>query len=75
MLCCSFLVKKGDVVKRGDLIGLVGNTGKSTGAHLHYEVEKDGHKVNPIDYFHSDLTPEQYEKIVEISKNALKSMD
>lgn len=71
----SFLVKRGDKVKRGDLIGLVGNTGKSTGAHLHYEVEKDGHKVNPIDYFHSDLTPEQYEEIVEISKNALKSMD
>ncbi|HZH86687.1 MAG TPA: M23 family metallopeptidase [Brumimicrobium sp.] len=71
----SFLVKRGDKVKRGDLIGLVGNTGKSTGAHLHYEVEKDGHKVSPIDYFHSDLTPEQYEEIVEISKNALKSMD
>ncbi|WP_107039042.1 M23 family metallopeptidase [Brumimicrobium mesophilum] len=71
----SFLVKEGDKVNRGDLIGLVGNTGKSTGAHLHYEVEKDGHKMNPIDYFHSDLTPEQYEKIVEISKNALKSMD
>lgn len=71
----SFLVKRGDVVDRGDLIGLVGNTGKSTGAHLHYEVEKDGQKVNPIDYFHSDLTPEQYEKIVEISKNAMKSMD
>jgi murein DD-endopeptidase MepM/ murein hydrolase activator NlpD len=71
----SFLVKEGDKVKRGDLIGLVGSTGKSTGAHLHYEVEKDGHKVNPINYFHSDLTPEQYEEIVEISKNALKSMD
>ena len=71
----TFLVKVGDTVKRGDLIGLVGNTGKSTGSHLHYEVEKDGHKVSPIDYFHSDLTPEQYEEIVEISKNALKSMD
>src|SRR5690554_561907 len=71
----SFLVKEGDTVKRGDLIGLVGNTGKSTGSHLHYEVEKDGHKVSPIDYFHSDLTPAQYEEIVEISKNALKSMD
>lgn len=71
----SFIVREGDVVNRGDLIGLVGSTGKSTGAHLHYEVEKDGQKVNPINYFHSDLTPEQYEKIVEISKNAMKSMD
>lgn len=71
----SFLVKEGDTVKRGDLIGLVGNSGKSTGPHLHYEVEKDGHKVNPINFFHSDLTPEEYEKIIELSKNALKSMD
>jgi murein DD-endopeptidase MepM/ murein hydrolase activator NlpD len=71
----SFLVKEGDKVKRGDLIGLMGSSGKSTGPHLHYEVEKDGHKVNPINYFHSDLSPEQYEEIVEISKNALKSMD
>ncbi len=71
----SFLVDQGDTVKRGDLIGLVGNSGKSTGPHLHYEVEKDGHKVNPINFFHSDLSPEQYEKIVEMSKNALKSMD
>lgn len=71
----AFKVKAGDTVKRGDLIGLVGNSGKSTGPHLHYEVEKDGQKVSPINYFHSDLTPEQYEQIVEISKNALKSMD
>jgi murein DD-endopeptidase MepM/ murein hydrolase activator NlpD len=71
----SFLVNQGDTVKRGDLIGLVGNSGKSTGPHLHYEVEKDGHKVNPINFFHSDLSPAQYEKIIELSKNALKSMD
>lgn len=71
----SFIVNQGDTVKRGDLIGLVGSTGKSTGPHLHYEVEKDGHKVNPINFFHSDLSPEQYEKIIETSRNALKSMD
>ncbi|MDX1651379.1 MAG: M23 family metallopeptidase [Brumimicrobium sp.] len=71
----EFKVKVGQRVKRGDLIGLMGSSGKSTGPHLHYEVEKDGQKVNPIDYFHSDLTPEQYEQLIEISKNALKSMD
>ncbi|MBW7867177.1 MAG: peptidoglycan DD-metalloendopeptidase family protein [Brumimicrobium sp.] len=71
----EFLVKRGDVVKRGDRIGLVGNTGKSTGPHCHYEVESNGNKVNPINFFHSDLTPEQYEEIVKISNNSMKSLD
>jgi murein DD-endopeptidase MepM/ murein hydrolase activator NlpD len=71
----KFMVKEGQHVKRGEVIGLVGNSGKSTGPHLHYEVEKDGQKVNPINYFHSDLTPEQFEQIIEISKNAFRSMD
>jgi|SRR5690554_2087261 len=71
----EFKVKQGDKVKRGELIGLVGSSGKSTGSHLHYEVEKNGQKVSPVDYFHSDLTPEQYEEIVKISTNSLKSLD
>ena len=71
----KFMVKKGQKVKRGEVIGLVGSTGKSTGPHLHYEVEKDGQKVNPIGYFHSDLSPEQFEEIIRISKNAFKSLD
>lgn len=71
----KFLIKKGQKVKRGEVIGLVGNTGKSVGAHLHYEVEMNGQKVDPINFFHSDLSPEQFEEIIRISKNAFKSMD
>lgn len=71
----EFKVKEGDTVKRGDLIGLMGNSGKSTGTHLHYEVEKDGKKVDPINYLHADLTAEEYEEIIKVTNNALKSLD
>jgi murein DD-endopeptidase MepM/ murein hydrolase activator NlpD len=60
-------IKVGQKVKRGDKIGTVGNTGLSTAPHLHYEVVKDGKKVNPVNYFFMDLNDKEYEKILELA--------
>ena len=68
-------VRKGQSVKRGDVIGYVGNSGRSAGPHLHYEVVKDGKKVNPINFYYSDLTPEEFEQMIEISNSINQSFD
>ena len=63
----KFNVKRGQRVKRGELIAYSGNSGRSTAPHLHYEVIKNGKKVNPINYFFNDLTPNQYEEILKLA--------
>jgi murein DD-endopeptidase MepM/ murein hydrolase activator NlpD len=68
-------VRNGQKVKRGDVIGFVGNTGASLAPHLHYEVELNGVKVDPVNFYYNDLTPEEYERIVEISSRTGQSFD
>lgn len=71
----AFKVKAGQKVKRGEIVGLVGSTGKSTAPHLHYEVVKNGEKVNPVNYYYNDLSPAEYEKMLEISASGTASFD
>ena len=68
-------VRKGQKVKRGQLIGYIGNSGKTTGVHLHYEVLKNNVQVDPINFFYKDLTPDEYEQILEQSTLPTQSMD
>lgn len=68
-------VNRGQSVKRGDKIGEVGSTGKSTGPHLHYEVHLRDVVQNPANYYFLDLSPEQYEELIEMSENVGQVMD
>ena len=71
----KILVRKGQRVERGEVIGLVGSTGTSVAPHLHYEVFKEGKRVNPAHYYFNDLSPEQYELLLAASENANQSFD
>ncbi len=68
-------VRKGAKVKRGDLIGLVGNTGRSVAPHLHYEVHKNGRTVNPIYFYYGDLTPEEFVAMQKSAEEEGQSFD
>ncbi len=64
----EILVQRGDTVKRGEVVGLVGNTGFSTAPHLHYEVRKNNRPVDPINYYFKDLSPEEFDEMIRLSQ-------
>ena len=67
--------KLGQMVKRGEVIGWVGTSGKSTGPHLHYEVHKSGRDLDPIYFFYNDISPEEYQKILKMATSNNQSFD
>ncbi|MCX6336124.1 MAG: M23 family metallopeptidase [Bacteroidetes bacterium] len=70
-----FKARVGQQVKRGEVIGYIGNTGKSTGPHCHYEVHRGGRPVDPIYYFYNDLTPAQFDRILKLAAASNQSFD
>ncbi|MBT8283488.1 MAG: M23 family metallopeptidase [Muriicola sp.] len=71
----NYNVKRGQKVKRGDLIGFIGSTGRSEAPHLHYEVWKDGDRINPINFYYGSLTAEEFENMLKYANQENQSLD
>ncbi|MFD2517844.1 M23 family metallopeptidase [Salinimicrobium flavum] len=71
----KYNVKAGQKVKRGDLIGFVGSTGRSQAPHLHYEIFKDDERINPINFYYGNLSPAEYDEILQQSQQENQSLD
>ncbi len=71
----KYNVRKGQRVKRGDLIGFVGNTGRSTAPHLHYEIHKNKEKLNPLNFYYGNLSPEEFTALQKAAEEKGQSFD